>query len=144
MRNYNQVFSRYITYFTILQILGKYSWAPQTKIFAEPPGKHILFMTWHTNHKNANLKVLIFRKKEFPNTFHVTVFNLLLAVISPGEKKQSALSFLVEAWRPNEVREHLFPNSEIEIFIDFCRFSTNFQKILRGLKFWILPLYIHI
>ena len=38
----------------------------------------------------------------------------------PGEKKQSALSFLVEAWRPDEVREHLFPNSEIEIFIDFC------------------------
>ena len=39
---------------------------------------------------------------------------------SPGEKTQRALSFLVEAWRPIEVREHLFPNSEIEIFIDFC------------------------
>ena len=53
----------------------------------------------------------------------------------PGEKNQSALSFLVEAYRPDEVREHLFPNSEIEIFFDFCRFSTNspnFQKILRG------------
>ena len=53
----------------------------------------------------------------------------------PGEKNQSALSFSVEAWRPDEVRKHLFPNSEIEIFIDFCRFSTNFtnfQKILRG------------
>ena len=53
----------------------------------------------------------------------------------PGEKNQSALSFSVEAWRPDEVREHLFPNSEIEIFIDFCRFSKNFpnfQKILRG------------
>ena len=53
----------------------------------------------------------------------------------PGEKNQSALSFSVEAWRPDEVREQLFPNSEIEIFIDFCRFSTNFtnfQKILRG------------
>ena len=37
----------------------------------------------------------------------------------PGEKKQSALSFSVEVWRPDEVREHLFPNSEIEIFIDF-------------------------
>ena len=53
----------------------------------------------------------------------------------PGENYQSALSFLVEAWRPDEVREHLFPNSEIEIFIDFCRFSKNFpnfQKIFRG------------
>ena len=53
----------------------------------------------------------------------------------PGEENQSTLSFLVEAWRPDEVREHLFPNSEIEIFIDFCRFSTNFpifQKLLRG------------
>ena len=53
----------------------------------------------------------------------------------PLEKNQSALSFSVEAWRLNEVREHLFPNSEIEIFIDFCQFSTNFsdfRKILRG------------
>ena len=47
----------------------------------------------------------------------------------PGEKTQRALSFLVEAWRPDEVREHLFPNSEIEIFIDFCRFSTNFPNL---------------
>ena len=53
----------------------------------------------------------------------------------PGEKNQSSLSFSVEAWRPDEVRVHLFPNSENEIFIDFCRFSKifrNFQKILRG------------
>ena len=38
----------------------------------------------------------------------------------PGEENQSSLSFSVEAWRPDEVREHLFPNSKIEIFIDFC------------------------
>ena len=44
----------------------------------------------------------------------------------PGEKKQSALSFSVEAWRPDEVREHLFPNSKIEIFDDLQRFSTKF------------------
>ena len=41
----------------------------------------------------------------------------------------------LEAWPPDEVREHLLPNNEIEIFIDVCRFSTNllnFHKILRG------------
>ena len=61
--------------------------------------------------------------------------NSSLSVAVQEKKKQSALSFSVEAWRPDEVREHLFPNSEIEIFIDFCRFSKNFpnfQKILRG------------
>ena len=72
----------------------------------------------------------------------------------PVEEKQSTLSFLVEAWQPNEVWEHLFPNSEIEIFIDFCLFLTNFLNFqkksqgtslkARGLKFWILPPYIHI
>ena len=46
----------------------------------------------------------------------------------PGEKKQSALSFWVEAWPPDEVREHLFPNSEIEIFIDFRQISQIFKK----------------
>ena len=54
----------------------------------------------------------------------------------PVEKNQSALSFSVEAWRPEKVRDHLFPNSEIEIFDNFQRFSTkfpNFHKILRGL-----------
>ena len=53
----------------------------------------------------------------------------------PGEKTQSTLSFSVEAWWPDKVQEHLFPNSEIEIFIDFWRFSTNFpnfEKILSG------------
>ena len=59
-----------------------------------------------------------------------------------GEKNQSPLSFSVEAWRPDEVWEHLFPKSEIDIFIDFCRFSTNFpnfQKILDS-----TPLYTYL
>ena len=34
----------------------------------------------------------------------------------PVEKDQSALSVSVNSWRPDEVREHLFPNREIEIF----------------------------
>ena len=31
----------------------------------------------------------------------------------PLEKKQSALSFSAELWWPDEVQEHLFPNSEL-------------------------------
>ena len=50
----------------------------------------------------------------------------------PVEKKQIALSFLVKSWRLNEVQEHLFPTSEIEIFKDFSKKFNNFQKILRG------------
>ena len=51
----------------------------------------------------------------------------------PGGKKQRALSFSVEAWRLDEVRGHLFPNSEIEIFIDFCRFLTkDLYQVLLG------------
>ena len=46
--------------------------------------------------------------------------NSSLSVAVQEKKTQRALSFSVEAWRPNEVQEHLFPNSEIEIFIDFC------------------------
>ena len=44
----------------------------------------------------------------------------------PVKKNQSALSFSVESWRPDEVRERHFPNSKIEIFDYFHRFSTKF------------------
>ena len=56
----------------------------------------------------------------------------------PVKKKQIALSFLVQSWWPDEVREHLFPNSEIAIFNNFQRFSTkfpNFQKKFSGDEF---------
>ena len=45
----------------------------------------------------------------------------------PGENNQSALSFSVEAWWPDEVREHLFPISEIEIFDVLQQFLKKFQ-----------------
>ena len=44
----------------------------------------------------------------------------------PVEEKQSALAFSVKSWQPDEVRKHLFPNSEIEIFDDLQRLSTKF------------------
>ena len=42
----------------------------------------------------------------------------------PVENPSSALSFLVKSWQPDKVREHLFPNSEKEIFDkipEFCQ-----------------------
>ena len=65
----------------------------------------------------------------------------------PGEKNQSALPFLVEAWRPDEVREHLFSNSKIDIFDKIREFSKNSQGTslkARGLIFLIVALYIRI
>ena len=50
-----------------------------------------------------------------------------------GEKNQSALSFSVEAWRPEEIREHLFPNSEIETFVQLgpaCQLSSSLGQSL--------------
>ena len=47
----------------------------------------------------------------------------------PLKKKESALAV------SGKVQKDLFPNSEIEIFNDFCRFSSKlliFQTILRG------------
>ena len=46
----------------------------------------------------------------------------------PGEKTQSTLSFSVEAWPIDEVREHLFPNSKIEILTIINDFTQIFQK----------------
>ena len=34
----------------------------------------------------------------------------------------------------DKVRKYLFPNSEIEIFIDFCRYSTNFPNFQNTLS----------
>ena len=48
--------------------------------------------------------------------------------VGPGGKNQSALSFSVEAWPPDEVQEHIFPNSEIEIFVDFRQISQILKK----------------
>ena len=59
------------------------------------------------------------------------VCNLEFVHCGPEGKQQSTLFFLVESWRPDEVREHLFPNSEIGIFDDFRQNSQIFKKILR-------------
>ena len=52
-------------------------------------------------------------------------------------EKQSALSALIQSWQPDKVREHLFPNSEIEIYDNFYGFSSNFpnfQKKSQGMR----------
>ena len=46
----------------------------------------------------------------------------------PVVKNRALYLSRFKPWRPDEVREHLFPNSKIEIFINFCRFSTNFPN----------------
>ena len=56
----------------------------------------------------------------------------------PVEKDQNALSASVWSWQPDKVREYLFTNSKIEIFDDFCGFSSkfpNFQKKFSGDEF---------
>ena len=45
-------------------------------------------------------------------------FTFLKLPMWPSRKKQSSLSFLVSFWWPDEVQEHLFPTSDIEIFED--------------------------
>ena len=57
----------------------------------------------------------------------------------PVEKKQSALSVSVLLWQPDEVREHVFPNSEIEIFDDFCGFLSKLFNVECG----ILNVLVH-
>ena len=46
----------------------------------------------------------------------------------PGEKNQSALSFLVEAWRPDETREHHFPQN----LISKSKFFSSLTLIIPG------------
>ena len=77
--------------------------------------------------------------------------NSSLSVAVQEKKNQSALSFSVEAWRPDEFREHLFPNSEIETFDDFRRNSRIFKQFsgaeLKRLGphiFYSIPLYTYL
>ena len=55
-------------------------------------------------------------------------------------KRPKRSNFPVKSWPSGKVREHLFPNSKINIFNNIWQFSTSFSK-----KFcWILAIYIHI
>ena len=55
------------------------------------------------------------------------------------EKIQSALSFSDWFWRPDNVREHLFPNKKIEIFVNFRQISQIFNKFSGNELLWKYP-----
>ena len=62
----------------------------------------------------------------------LTILTLINPLNPPSENHDfSATKHPVDlkpAYKLDKVRELLFPNREIEIFDDFCRFSTKFLR----------------